>query len=124
VNAARWVRRRLGGGMRQSGILAAAGLYALEHNRQRLREDHASARLLAQRASGLHGVLVREPETNIVMIEIERTDARASDVVEKLKMHGVLMVEFSRTRVRAVTHMDVNEQDIERAAEALHEVLG
>jgi threonine aldolase len=124
VNAARWVRRRLGGGMRQSGILAAAGLYALEHNRQRLREDHANARLLAQRASGLHGVLVREPETNIVMIEIERTDARASDVVEKLKMHGVLMVEFSRTRVRAVTHMDVNEQDIERAAEALHEVLG
>lgn len=124
MNAARWVRRRLGGGMRQSGILAAAGLFALEHNRERLSEDHAHARLLAQRASGLPGVRVREPDTNIVMIEIERTDISASDVVNKLKTHDVLMVEFSRTRVRAVTHMDVTELDIERAAEALGKVLG
>jgi threonine aldolase len=124
MDAARWVRRRLGGGMRQSGILAAAGMYALEHNRQRLGEDHLNAQLLARRARGLRGVRVGEPETNIVMIEIERTDVSASDVVNKMKELGVLMVEFSRTRVRAVTHMDVNEQDIERAAEALTTVLG
>jgi threonine aldolase len=124
IEVARRVRRRLGGGMRQSGILAAAGIYALEHNRERLTEDHEHARLLAQRASGLPGVRVRDPETNIVMIEIERTDVSASDVVSKLKDHGVLMVEFSRTRVRAVTHMDVDRTGIERAAEALDKVLG
>ncbi|HEY0672308.1 MAG TPA: aminotransferase class I/II-fold pyridoxal phosphate-dependent enzyme, partial [Longimicrobiales bacterium] len=123
MDAARWVRRRLGGGMRQSGILAAAGSYALQHNRQRLREDHDHARLLAARISGLSGVRVTEPETNIVMIDIERADMAAGDVVSKLKEQGVLMVEFNKTRVRAVTHMDVTRQDVERAADALTRVM-
>src|SRR5688572_4629449 len=123
MDAARWVRRRLGGGMRQSGMLAAAGLYALEHNRTRLGEDHANAKLLAERLSSLPGVRVLAPDTNIVMIEIERADLRAADVVNKLKEHDVLMVEFSRMRVRAVTHMDVDRRAIEGAADALARVL-
>ena len=123
IDAARWVRRRLGGGMRQSGLLAAAGLFAIEHNRARLVEDHANAKLLAQRLRALADVRVREPETNIVMIEIERPGFSAGDVVNKLRQHGVLMAEFSRTRVRAVTHMDVDRQATERAAEALARVL-
>ncbi len=123
MDAARWIRRRLGGGMRQSGILAAAGLYALEHNRSRLGEDHENARLLAERASGVNGLRVSTPETNIVMMDIERDDLRAGDVVSKLKEQGVLMVEFTPTRVRAVTHMDVQRKDIERAADALAKVL-
>jgi threonine aldolase len=124
ITAARWVRRRLGGGLRQSGILAAAGLYALQHNRTRLQEDHEHARLLAERLQGLPGVRVLAPETNIVMIDIERSDLSAADVVDKLKSLGVLMVEYTPTRVRAVTHMDVDRQGTERAAAALAKVLG
>ena len=123
VAAARVVRRRLGGGLRQSGILAAAGIYALEHNRTRLAEDHAHARLLAQQLQQVRGVGVGQADTNIVMIDIERDELTAADVVSRLKEQGVLVVEFTRTRVRAVTHMDVNRQDIERAADAFAEVL-
>jgi threonine aldolase len=123
MNAARWVRRRLGGGLRQSGILAAAGIYALQNNRTRLGEDHDHAQLLAQRAQSIDGLRVGAPETNIVMMDIERADLTAGDVAGKLKEHGVLMVEFTRTRVRAVTHMDVNRDDVERAADALEQVF-
>jgi threonine aldolase len=123
MTAARWVRRRLGGGMRQSGILAAAGIYALQNHRQRLPEDHANAQHLAQRLEHVPGVTVRPPDTNIVMIDLERPGLSAADVVTRLKEQGVLMVEFTRTRVRAVTHMDVSRQDVERAADAFARVL-
>jgi threonine aldolase len=120
---ARWIRRRLGGGMRQSGILAAAGIYALENNRARLTEDHDNAKLLAERAGNIKGLRVSKPETNIVMMEVERAGMNASSVVAKLKEQGVLMVEFTPTRVRAVTHMDASREDVERAAEALRRVM-
>jgi threonine aldolase len=113
ITAARPVRRRLGGGMRQSGILAAAGIYALEHNRARLREDHEHAQLLAQRVG------VPAPESNIVMIDVKN----AAAVVSRLKEQGVLMVEYSPTRVRAITHLDVTRKDVERAADVLQRVL-
>jgi threonine aldolase len=123
MSAARWVRRRLGGGMRQSGILAAAGIYALQHNRRRLTEDHEHAQLLAQQLGHVAGVRVQQPDTNIVMIDLEDEQLAASDVVSRLREQGVLMVEFTRKRVRAVTHMDVNRRDIERAAAAFAKVL-
>jgi threonine aldolase len=113
ITAARPVRRRMGGGMRQSGILAAAGIYALEHNRARLREDHEHAQLLAQRVG------VPAPESNIVMIDVKN----AAAVVSRLKEQGVLMVEYSPTRVRAITHLDVTRKDVERAADVLQRVL-
>ena len=114
IDAARPVRRRLGGAMRQSGILAAAGIYAIENNRGRLHEDHENAQILAARAH------VKKPDSNIVMIDVDN----AADVVARLKQEGVLMVEYNPTRVRAITHLDVSRKDVERAADALEKVLG
>ena len=109
--------------MRQSGILAAAGIYALQNNRERLHEDHENARFLAERARDIKGLRVHMPETNIVMMDVERSSMGAGDVVSKLKELNVLMVEFNPTRVRAVTHMDVSRADVERAVAALAKVM-
>ncbi|MGQ0561335.1 MAG: threonine aldolase family protein [Gemmatimonadota bacterium] len=119
MELARTIRRRLGGTMRQAGILAAAGLYALEHQRDRLRDDHRNAKLLATLAADIDGVYVVEPETNIVMMDV----ADAVTTVRKLKERGVLMTEFTVTRVRAVTHLDVDAGMIESAVEELAKVL-
>ena len=119
MDAARTLRRRLGGTMRQAGILAAAGLHALEHHRSRLCEDHQNATLLAQRASQIEGINVIAPETNIVMMEV----ADAAAVIAKLKERGVLMSLFTPTRIRAVTHLDVDTASIERASEELRKVM-
>lgn len=124
MDQARWIRRRFGGGMRQSGILAAAGIYALQNNRDRLHEDHDNARTLAERVGNIEGLRVHVPETNIVMLDVEaETGLRAADIVQRLREHDILMVEFNPTRVRAVTHMDVSRADIERAAVALAKVM-
>ena len=105
--------------MRQAGILAAAALYALDHHRERLHEDHTNATLLAQHVSKIKGAQVVPPETNIVMIDVND----ASEVVAKLKERGVLMSQFTPTRVRAVTHLDVDTAAIEQAADALKQVM-
>ncbi|MEO5510691.1 MAG: GntG family PLP-dependent aldolase, partial [Longimicrobiales bacterium] len=120
---ARVIRRRLGGAMRQTGILAAAGLYALDHHMDRLHEDHERARRLAQRAAHVPGLSVIEPETNIVMMDIVATHLSAVDVVAALAKHDVLMTAFTSRRVRAVTHMDINDEGLSRAAEALAKVM-
>lgn len=117
------VRRRLGGGMRQSGILAAAGLYALDHNRQRLVEDHARARRLAAGASRIGGIDAAEPETNIVMLDFRPPHPDPDAVLAGLAERGVLMVRFGPQRLRAVTHLDVDDEGIELALEALGKVL-
>jgi len=119
MERARNIRRRLGGSLRQSGILAAAALYALDHHRARLGEDHQNAALLAERAAQIPGMNVIAPETNIVMIDV----ADANDVVSRMKQRGVLLSAFTPTRVRAVTHLDVSRNQIEEAATALHEVM-
>ncbi|CAN5744409.1 GntG family PLP-dependent aldolase [soil metagenome] len=119
VAKARVVRRRLGGAMRQSGVLAAAGLYALEHNRPRLHEDHTRARTLARLAAHVPGLHVIEPETNIVMFDIVKTGITAAAVTAALAERGVLMTEFTPTRVRAVTHRDIDDHDVRTAGEAL-----
>ncbi|MFS8637648.1 MAG: GntG family PLP-dependent aldolase [Gemmatimonadota bacterium] len=124
IGEAWYVRRRHGGGMRQSGILAAAGLYALEHHRERLAEDHARARRLAELLDGTPGIRVIPPETNIVMIDIEREDLDAFALVERARARGVLLTPFTATRVRAVTHLDVDDAGIERAAAATRAAVG
>lgn len=123
MERARIMRRRLGGTMRQTGILAAAGLYALDHHHQRLHEDHARARLLARHAANVPGLTVIEPETNIVMFDITRPELTAAHVLPKLAAAGVLMTEFTATRIRAVTHLDVDDDGVRRAADALRAVL-
>jgi threonine aldolase len=123
IERGRIVRRRLGGSMRQTGILAAAGLYALDHQRSRLAEDHVRARRLAELTREIAGIRVIEPETNIVMFDIVDRALTAHDVVTELKKLDVLMVEFTATRVRAVTHLDVDDAGIERAAQALADAM-
>jgi threonine aldolase len=117
------IRKRLGGGMRQSGILAAAALYALDHHLTRLGEDHEHARLLANRLAGCPRVRLVEPETNIVMLDLVREADTAATIAPQLAAVGVLMEPFGPRRLRAVTHLDISRPDIERAAELVATVL-
>lgn len=117
------IRKRLGGGMRQSGILAAAGLYALEHNLTRLSEDHENARLLAQRLSDCPALRPSAPESNIVMIDLVGGGQTADGVIPKLAQAGVRLVPFGTYRLRAVTHLDVSRDDVARAAEVIRSAL-
>lgn len=121
IARARQIRRRHGGAMRQAGILAAAGLHALDHHRERLVDDHRRARLLAERVSTLPGVSVVPPETNIVMIDLQTR--KAADVLRDLAALGVLMSQFTPTRIRAVTHLDIDDDAIDHASRALERVL-
>jgi threonine aldolase len=111
-------RKRLGGGMRQVGILAAAALYSLEHNLPRVAEDHARARRLAECVDGLDGFRVIPPDTNIIMIDVERDDLAPGDVVAFLEERGVWLMSPGPRRLRAVTHLDVDDAGIERACAA------
>ena len=115
------VRRRLGGGMRQAGILAAAALYGLERHYDALAEDHRRAARLAQLAAELDGVSVVRPETNIVMLDLETAEVEA--VLEGLRKEGVWMTRFGPRRLRAVLHRDVDDAGVERAGGALGAVL-
>ena len=117
------VRKRLGGGMRQSGILAAAALHGIEHHRPRLPEDHARARRLADLLAAAPGVSVVPPDTNIVMFDLP-AGRDAFDVVRRAGEAGVLVTPWSPTRIRAVTHLDVGDAEIERAGETLAGLLG
>jgi threonine aldolase len=112
---ARTLRHRLGGGWRQAGLLAAAGLYALEHHIDRMAEDHANAKLLAQ---GLRdrGLTVSEPETNIVLIEVP---ADAAGVVGRAGDQGVRIGAMGPRTLRAITHLDVSEKSVAIAAQAI-----
>jgi threonine aldolase len=112
---ARILRHRLGGGWRQAGILAAAGRYALEHNIERMAEDHANARLLAQ---GLRerGVAAREPETNIVLVDVP---GPASAVVERCRAQGVLISSTGPRTLRAITHLDVSDKSVLSAVQVI-----
>jgi threonine aldolase len=114
-------RRRLGGAMRQSGILAAAGLHALEHHVARLAEDHANARLIGERlgASGRVAIDLARLETNIVVFHLPAGGPDAAEVVRRAGEHDVLVLAFGPRTVRAVTHLDVNAAACAEAAEVL-----
>ena len=119
-------RRMLGGGMRQVGILGAAGLYALDHHRDRLAEDHVNAQLIASRLRANSRVrLAADPvETNIVIFSVTDEGPDAAEVVAAARARSVLVVAFGRRTVRAVTHLDVTREQTERAADVLMDVIG
>jgi threonine aldolase len=121
----RRLRKMFGGGMRQAGILAAAGLYALEHNIARLAEDHAHAKRLAATLAELPGVRIspEHVETNIVVFDISETRRTADEVLAALKAEGLLLVPFSPTTLRAVTHLDVSSDQIAQACAVLKKVF-
>jgi len=126
IAQARLYRKRLGGGMRQAGILAAAGIVALEDTPPRLHEDHANARWTAAELARIPGVSL-DPErvqTNIVIFDISTTGLTPADFSDRLKEHGVLINGVNATSLRAVTHYDVTRQDCERAVEAVAKVAG
>jgi threonine aldolase len=124
VDRAWRIRRRLGGQMRQAGVLAAAGLHALEHHRARLAEDHDRARRLAEGVAFFQGVQVVAPETNVVMIDVAGTGQTPARILAGLAERGVGMVPFGATRIRAVLHLELDDAGVERAIAALGEVLG
>lgn len=119
IDEARFYRKMFGGGMRQSGILAAAGLYALDHHRPYLADDHAKARRLANALAELPAFSIDPDtvETNIVIFEV--VDDTAASVIEAMRDAGVLLTEFGPHTIRATTHRDVSMDDIDAALEVL-----
>ena len=125
VEPARAIRRRLGGGMRQAGILAAAGIYALSHNIDRLAEDHARARRLATELAAVRPGLVDPDrvETNIVPLDLSVTDLDAATLAVQCRASGVLVSGVGPRRVRLVTHLDVDDAAIDRALDVVSRAL-
>jgi threonine aldolase len=124
IARARRARKRLGGAMRQAGVLAAAGLVALTEMRQRLHEDHENAQLLAKALSSVEalGVHPERVATNIVIVPTERLGLRADELAARLAQRGVLASVYGPKMMRLVTHHDVSRDDVERAAAAVIEV--
>ena len=125
VARARKFRKMVGGGMRQAGILAAAGIVALEEMVDRLAEDHANARVLAEGIHGLPGATVdlSAVQTNIVVIEIDRPDMTAAQFLSRMAEQGVKLTAFGGKKVRAVTHYGIERGDVELAVEVARKLL-
>ena len=118
--ARRW-RKALGGGMRQAGILAAAGLYALNNNIDRLAQDHENAQILAQGLAEINGLALdpQEVETNIVIFQITKPGLTPQELTARLAEQGCLMLPFGPDRVRAVTHLDVDARAVTKAVDLI-----
>jgi len=118
-------RKMFGGGMRQAGIIAAAGIYALDHHIERLKDDHQNARRLAVGLKEFKGVSIdpKFVETNIVIFDVSNTGMTGAQVSEAMKKEGVLIHAFSRTQIRLVTHLDITSEDIETALKAFEKIL-
>jgi threonine aldolase len=119
-------RKMFGGGMRQVGIIAAAGIYALNHHLERLKEDHHNAKRLAVGLKEFKGVSIdpKHVETNIVIFDVTNTGMTGAQVAEAMKKEGVLIHAFGKTQIRLVTHLDVSSEDIEIGLKAFKKVLG
>jgi len=121
IGRARRARKLLGGAMRQAGIVAAAGLYALRHNVARLAEDHRRCRGLAERVAGAPGLAVdlASVETNMVFVDTRGSGLKAAEVVSLLAARGVLCLDEEPWSVRFVTHLDVDDADVEEAGDVV-----
>ena len=119
-------RKMFGGGMRQAGILAAAGIFALKNNLERLAEDHGNAKRLVLGLSELPRVSVNPDhvETNIVIFDLKPSGMTAPQVARAMKERGVLIHAFGKTQIRLVTHLGISPGDIEKALEAFRQVFG
>jgi threonine aldolase len=127
VQRARRYRKMFGGSMRQAGILAAAGIYALEHNVERLAEDHQHAKLLAERISDARGLRLnpQEVETNILYFQLDPAEARldAYALMQAMHQQGVLGLALNASTMRLVTHLDVAREQIEEAGRVICDLL-
>jgi threonine aldolase len=111
--------------MRQAGILAAAGIYALDHNISRLKEDHAKAKFLATELSKVpsFSIDMESVQTNIIIIDLQKSGKRPEEVLSQLREKGVLLTVGNYMGIRAVTHMDVSMEDVQRAAHIIQETI-
>ena len=125
VDRLRRFRRMYGGAMRQAGILAAAGIYALEHNVTRIKEDHGHAKRLAQILHTIPSVSLNPThvETNIIVFEVKDNGRSPAQLVSELKQEGVLINAIGGRKFRAVTHLDISAEDIEEAGRLFAGVL-
>jgi threonine aldolase len=125
LEAWQW-KQRLGGAMRQAGIIAAGGVYALRHHVERLADDHLNAKILAEGLANIPGIRLnpKEVETNIVIFDISETALTTPEVLNRFSSHGLRMSPASATRIRAVTHLDVSRQQVEQAVQIVRTVLG
>src|SRR5262245_3366350 len=123
IRRARRVRKRWGGGMRQVGLLAAACHYALDHHVERLADDHRRARALADALRSAPGLRVSTPETNIVMIDLEHPSLEVTAMDRELTRRGVWLLPFGPRRLRAITHLDVDDGQVTRAAAAIRSLV-
>ena len=118
----RW-KQRLGGSMRQSGVIAASCLYALDHNIDRLADDHANAKALVRGLAQLNGIVAEPAETNLVFFDVSATGMTANAIADKARAKGLALSTTGKYRVRACTHLDVSAADITTAVAILRDVL-
>ena len=127
IDRAKRFRKMFGGTMRQSGMLAAAAIYALEHHLERLQHDHDNARSLTRALAQIEGIHLElkadEVPSNMVFFTLDETGPTAAEFCSHLESHGVRMIPMGTRRVRAVTHLDVDEAGMPKAAEACAKVV-
>lgn len=126
IERCRVIRKMLGGGMRQAGVIAAAGLVALEEGPKRLHIDHENAQLLAQGLAKISGIRIepQKVQTNIVIFDIAKTGLTSRQFVDKLGQRSVLGGAVDSSRVRLVTHRDVSRAEVEQAVQIIGEMIG
>ena len=126
IARARRIRKLFGGALRQSGIVAAAAIYALEHNVARLQDDHANAGQLATGLASIEGIRidVERVKSNLVFFEIEAGLGLAIQLAGALKEQGVLIGPMGGQRMRAVTHLDVTTADVAKTIEVIRQCIG
>ena len=124
IHEARKIRKRLGGGMRQAGIIAAPGIVALEKMVDRLREDHENAMLLYERLSKIPGMIIDKPDTNILFANWDNFNTDAQKISIELEKKGILVYGAYGTRTRFVLHRMISRDDTVRVADAVEEILG
>lgn len=126
IERCRPIRKMLGGGMRQAGVLAAAGIIALEEGPKRLQLDHDNAQLLARRLAAIPGISLdaAKVQTNIVIFSVKPSGRSSATFLEQIRERGVLAVPVDEDRVRMVTHLDVDRADVEKAADVVAAAVG
>jgi threonine aldolase len=125
IERCRPIRKMLGGGMRQAGVLAAAGLVALENGPKRLSVDHENAKFLAEELARIPGIRLNpvKVQTNIVIFDVRETGLSSADFLAALAQRGALGVPIDQEKIRMVTHLDVNRSDVEQAAAAVRQLI-
>jgi threonine aldolase len=118
----RW-KQRLGGSLRQAGVCAAACIYALDHNVDRLADDHRNAKALARGLAQIPGITVEEPETNLVFFDTSGTGLTADQLAERVRREGIMLSTMGGWRARACTHLDVDRTEVEMVVQVVRQVL-